>query len=222
MRIPQPYGQRSSVGISEAKIKYFLAYEGRRTEYRYFRGIHINRNEVGIDSLVEIIPIEHDSKTSSNPLNLYNEAKESLDNCDNYFPEAGDQFCLIVDRDRKSFSEIQYEELLKYEKNGNINLIVSNPCFEFWLLLHFKKCSDIAPELIFENKKEGNRTFVENLLKNCLGGSYSKSRLKFEQFKNHINEAIANSRTYATEPGELKNKIGTNVGLLIERMQQHQ
>ena len=153
---------------------------------------------------------------------LYNEAKEALDNCDNYFPEAGDQFCLIVDRDRKSFSEIQYEELLKYEKNGNINLIVSNPCFEFWLLLHFKKCSDIAPELIFENKKVGNRTFVENLLKNCLGGSYSKSRLKFEQFKNHINEAIANSRTYATEPGELKNKIGTNVGLLIERMQQHQ
>ena len=62
MRIPQPYGQRSSVGISEAKIKYFLAFEGRRTEYRYFRGIHINRNEVGIDSLVEIIPIEHDSK----------------------------------------------------------------------------------------------------------------------------------------------------------------
>ena len=54
MRIPQPYGQRSSVGISEAKIKYFLAFEGRRTEYRYFRGIHINRNEVGIDSLVEI------------------------------------------------------------------------------------------------------------------------------------------------------------------------
>lgn len=137
MRIPQPYGQRSSVGISEAKIKYFLAYEGRRTEYMYFRGIHINRNEVGIDSLVEIIPIEHDSKTSSNPLNLYNEAKEALDNCDNYFPEAGDQFCLIVDRDRKNFSEIQYEELLKYEKNGNINLNINNQFIQTKLFKFF-------------------------------------------------------------------------------------
>ena len=103
----------------------------------YFRGIHINRNEVGIDSLVEIIPIEHDSKTSSNPLNLYNEAKEALDNCDNYFPEAGDQFCLIVDRDRKNFSEIQYEELLKYEKNGNINLNINNQFIQTKLFKFF-------------------------------------------------------------------------------------
>ena len=52
-----------------------------------------------------------------------------------------------------------------------------------------------------------------------LGGSYNKARIHFEDnFKDKIRIAILNSKLYETSLTELKDKIGTNIGLLIEEM----
>ena len=52
-----------------------------------------------------------------------------------------------------------------------------------------------------------------------LGGGYNKSRLKFGvNFKDRIKIAIENSKKYSITPLELKNNIGTTIGLLIEEM----
>ena len=52
-----------------------------------------------------------------------------------------------------------------------------------------------------------------------LGGSYNKARIHFENnFKDKIRIAILNSKLYETSLTELKDKIGTNIGLLIEEM----
>lgn len=51
------------------------------------------------------------------------------------------------------------------------------------------------------------------------GGSYNKARIHFENnFKDKIRIAILNSKLYETSLTELKDKIGTNIGLLIEEM----
>ena len=52
-----------------------------------------------------------------------------------------------------------------------------------------------------------------------LGGSYNKARIHFENnFKDKIRIAILNSKLYETSLTELKDKLGTNIGLLIEEM----
>ena len=52
-----------------------------------------------------------------------------------------------------------------------------------------------------------------------LGGSYNKARIHFEDnFKDKIRIAILNSKLYETSLTELKDKIGTNIVLLIEEM----
>ena len=52
-----------------------------------------------------------------------------------------------------------------------------------------------------------------------LGGSYNKARIHFENnFKDKIRIAILNSKLYETSLTALKDKIGTNIGLLIEEM----
>ena len=220
------YGQRSDLdkdGKLEPKVRFFIACEGRRTEYQYFKGIDRNKSDIGINYLVEIIPIDHDSKKSENhPLQVYAEAKKAINEYDNYFPNNGDQLCLIVDRDKHSFSDSQYDELLKYEHEGEFALYVSNPCFEFWLLLHFSDCKHLDQNKLNENAKSDNkRTLTENLLRDYLGGSYNKSRLKYKfdkYFKDNVKTAINNAKKYATTTNQLKYSVGTNVGKLIETM----
>ena len=111
MRIDREYGKRSEEDSLEPKIKYFIACEGRKTEYLYFSGINKNRVPLKINSLTEFVFLRHEKDTSNNPLSLYEEAGKELDSYDNYFPDTGDQFCLIVDRDKHSFSEKQYDSL---------------------------------------------------------------------------------------------------------------
>ena len=86
MRISQPYGERYAEKefSREPKIRYFIACEGEKTEYRYFRGIIEFRSEIGINPLIEIIPINHEKNTSSNPLKIYYEAKQALEDFPNF------------------------------------------------------------------------------------------------------------------------------------------
>lgn len=219
MRISQPYGERypKKEFSQEPKIRYFIACEGEKTEYLYFKGIIEFRSEIGINPLIEIIPIRHDKDTSSNPLRIYQDATDAIKNASNFLD--GDKLCIIVDRDKQSFSDSQYDVLLDAEKNGEIKFCVSNPCFEFWLLLHFSDCTEYDQTLLIENEKIGNRTYIEKCLMEKLGGSYSKTRLKFQDnYKNKIKVAIENSKKFSLITKELKNEIGTTVALLVEEM----
>lgn len=218
MRINREYGQRSETNSIEPKNKYFIACEGKKTEYKYFSGITKFRNELGINPLIEIVPIEHEKNTSSNPYYLYEDAKKTLGEYDNYFPDKGDCFCIIVDRDKHSFTEEQYDALLQKEEEKEVQLYVSNPCFEFWLLLHFSDCKQYNGDELLENHKvTPKRSFAVSLLQKTLNGSYSKQKLGFEKnYKDNVKTAIKNAQLYSVDVRELKNNLGTNVGVLIE------
>jgi len=147
------------------------------------------------------------------------ETEEAIRDCDHYFPEV-DTVCIIVDRDVGSFSAHQYDEAVELAVSLSFRLVISNPCIELWFLLHYTDLSNYCLQSILENKKEGSRTYTEILLKNdYLGGSYNKSRIQFERnFKPYVPLAIRNSKSHATTLVELKENIGTSIGLLIEEM----
>ena len=221
MRLEQPYGKRfaDTEKKLEPKCKYFIACEGRKTEYQYFKGLIEARDELHILPLIEIVPIKHCSNTNSHPLNIISETKVEMDTCNTFFPEF-DHICIIVDRDHLSFFENQYDEAVKQCENNKFRLIVSNPCIELWLLFHYSDLSKYDLKKILENKKIGNRTQTEVYLKDdYLEGSYSKKRILFHQkYKNHVITAISHSKKYPTEPKKLKSSVGTNLGMLIEEM----
>ena len=106
--------------------------------------------------------------------------------------------------------------------DNDYNLGISNPCFEFWLLLHFTNCKEYDEEEIRINRKtsksRNSKRFVEKELAGKLEGSYNKSNLKFEQFKANIKNAIENEKLYEVDIEKLENNIGTRVGLIIEKM----
>ena len=75
-----------------------------------------------------------------------------------------DKICIIIDRDVNSFSEEQYRNAIKLSEENNFILGVSNPCFEFFLLMHIYDMSDFSKDDILENKKEQDKTLMERTL----------------------------------------------------------
>lgn len=229
MRIEQGYGIRYSEEAfsEEPKKKYFFACEGKDTEYQYLKGIESIKVALDLDPLIEIIPIKHDEKTPSNPLRLKDEAEKFLKK-ECTFSSGLDKFILVVDRDKKSFIEDQYDEVLNsMDGNNDYTLVVSNPCFELWLFLHHDDLSNLDLTFVAENPKvdvdkttkTSHRTYMENCLKEKRGGSYNKTRLLFNRFyKDKVDVAIKNSKKYSVDVNELKNKVGTNFGILLESM----
>jgi len=133
-----------------------------------------------------------------------------------YSPET-DSVNIVIDRDKESFFDYQYDEVLKFCRNNNINMYVSNPCFEFWLLLHFDEIENLKNDEMFANKKSSNskRYLEQQLYKIC---KYKKSSLNFKVFEPNILKAIENEKNYCEDIEELKYKLGSNVGILVSKI----
>lgn len=112
------------------------------------------------------------------------------------YPEEFDEAWCVVDVD-----EFDIEAATSQAAKLGIELAVSNPCFEFWLLLHFrdpcgpaKACREIAGHLA-----------------KCLNG-YDKTRLNFAHFAPFVSVAIERARKIA--PGS---NPSTGVWRLVDK-----
>ncbi len=134
------------------------------------------------------------------------------------FDKAIDKIYLVVDRDKKSFTAEQYDDTLKKATENDVQFYVINPCFEFWLLLHFKDCLEYSKEQLFENDYVTmNNTFVYEELKKC-DPLYTKSKFNAKGYIDKINTAIKNSKEYENDITLLKDNVGTNLSLLFNKL----
>lgn len=142
-----------------------------------------------------------------------------IDNGAITFAEGVDRICLIVDRDKDSFTLEQYDYVLEQCQTRNYQLCVSNPCFEFWLLMHFDDVAEIDKECLRENPKtSANRRFCEDELRKRFP-RYTKSKYDATELVRHVGKAILNEKLFSEDIKELKVSLGSNVGVLITEMQ---
>lgn len=305
MRIQKTFGERSQAERQAAK-KYYLVYEGSKTEAQYFEGIQQNKAALKINSLIEIVPIlrSYNEQDWSNPkkilnklieyicekecdkltaeafvnkvidwlleeqiigdkgvytednlnpklLNLFKNKLEMVDlkegsqivsnfltqelnisdsviQIEDYIKrqfvtyEAGyDEICLIVDRDKQSFKDDQYDYVVQTCNEKGYNFYVSNPCFELWLLMHYDEILNMDKDKLYNNPKEApksKRRFLERQLSSLMNG-YNKKHLNFEKLIDKVGKAVENEKHYCENINELKTSLGCNIGLLINKMQ---
>lgn len=219
LRISKRFGKRSTTSLSlDPKITYWLIFEGSKTEIDYFEGIENNRKELNIYDLVELKILERrpgDGK--SHPKHLVDGAIEALEK-ETIELDDGDEIWLIFDRDCNNVKKYQYEKIIEICKEKSFQIAITNPTFEFWLLLHFKNIRENYDEKkLLENEKSGKRRFLERVLSDKAKG-YNKKKLNFEKFKKSIPLAISQSKDFETNPQELENKLGTSIVDLIEKL----
>ena len=127
------------------------------------------------------------------------------------FDSLNDQIIVIGDRDKESFTTIQYDLVLSIIEHKNIKLIITNPCIEFWFLLHHSDCLDIDKSNWYE--KDAAKYVLKTL--KTFDTSYRKNHFDVEKYILNTNIAILNLKNYETDIFELKNNLGSNMNELI-------
>lgn len=195
----------------KAKKVFIIACEGSETEISYFRGIQDNKEELGISNNVEVKPLEREG-TRSHPTHVLADLKK-------YMRANGiksDELCMVIDRDPNNFFESQFDKIVEECKKHKYFLAITNPCFEFWLLLHFD-ISRYSHNQLLENVQISNKhSFISKELSDKI--RYSKNRLNFNKFMPYIDVAIENSKLFKLQNEEIKFQLGTSVGKLIEKI----
>lgn len=119
------------IGTRRYKRLFVISTEGSVTEPQYF-------NMFNNDTTVLHVKVVHNG--ASDPGNLLKEMKKHLKK---YDLEKNDQAWLVIDKDQ--WQETQISPLYTWsttdEKYG---FALSNPKFEYWLLLHFEEPSGIS------------------------------------------------------------------------------
>ncbi len=127
-----------------------------------------------------------------------------------------DSLNMVIDRDKENFFDDQYDKVRTFCKNNNVNLYVSNPNFEFWLFLHFPAVELEDRYELLLNKKCGKRRYIEKRLNEIFG--YNKRTFNFNVLEDKIYDAIKREKNYEESLDGLKENLGTNVGLLVNKI----
>lgn len=145
----------------------YIICEGEKTEHNYFNGFK-ERN-----SGVEIIPI---GGQYTDPKNIVEFAEKRIDKWSIDF-EYGDAVWCVFDVDRNSDHVLK--EANDYAISKNINVGLSNPCFELWFLLHFKDVfSSITCEEVIHDLKRHIKNYKKSMSINDILKPYLSDALK--------------------------------------------
>ena len=180
-----------------------IATEGAVTEKQYFAMFRNSRVQV------RVLPTERDPQS---PKAGYSAPKHVLRRLSEYKKEfelgRDDQLWLMIDVDR--WPVAQLAEVAQGALQKSCQLAVSNPAFELWLHMHH---ADVDPDRGYTAGE------LESMLRSLLGG-FNKAKLREEDFRDGIEDAIARAENLDASPGERwPNATGTHVYRTVKAIQ---
>ncbi len=166
-------------------------------------------DEIDFDSISDVLNEIQKSSLFNNLKDIVNEKLLiSLIEEQSTFCKDIDTIVIIGDRDIGSFKDNQYDDVLIKTKENNITLIISNPCIEFWFLLHHTNAEEI--DKTNWEKDDKSAQYVYDALKKY-DSSFNKKFFNVDDYIKKTEIAIQNARKYCTSLEGLKNNIGTNM-----------
>jgi hypothetical protein len=183
------------LGVRRYRKMFVLATEGTKTEPLYF--IMFNND----DTVVHVKHLMGNKQNS--PMHVLKRMHDYLK--DNHLKD-GDEAWLIVDRDL--WPEDQLMQLHDWSQtNSRYGLAVSNPKFEYWLLLHFEDGKGIV------NSKQCTKRLERHL------PHFEKGHVEVDKLQSGINDATKRARRKDTPPCvDWPRTTGTTVYRLVEKL----
>lgn len=198
--------------------KFFvIAAEGQDTERIYFEALQVwlkNQPQHNAIVKIEFLKREENDKNNSAAGNVI----KQLDAYKKFYAvDEQDELWLVLDRDRQNFKIKNLAEIVQLCKQKNYELAITNPCFEFWLLLHLADFRDYDEQDLLGNepKTKNSKKFLEAELTKLLG-SYGKSSYQAMKLIEKIDFAISQAQELDLQDNETwhENRIGTRLHIL--------
>lgn len=199
--------------------KYYFICEGANTETFYFEKLIDLRKELGIHPLIDIRLWEktEGDKNISFAKNLAAFAKEQKILEENEFDSDRDKMIIVFDGDIFEEKVQGYDELIASIEEHDI-AAVSNPGFELFLLLHidgsFEKYIQ-GHEVDFLTMVDGKYAYAYNALLDATGMN-AKKNANIGNLAENVMIAIRQEKLINQDIHQLKGKVSSNIGLIIE------
>jgi hypothetical protein len=175
--------------VREERPQVLVVCGGKATEPDYFRGLKKERRNPAVRVVVESKGVDPAS------LVRFAAQKRDITGCD-------EVWC-VVDVD-----EFDMSEAVRAAAKKDVNLAISNPCFEYWLLLHFELCA--APLTCFDDVRS---RLIRHLPR------YDKSTLCFADFASGVDDAVQRAQTRCEAVGtEHTSNPSTGVWALVSQV----
>ena len=158
----------------ESYDKVLIVCEGEKTEPHYLIAL---RNHLKLSQT----NIKIDPNCDSSPTSVVKYTKELIKES---FKDPYDYVFCVIDRDRHADFDTAIAQIHGHrKKNTKLHAIVSNPCFEFWILLHFdyttklfgtsgdSPCMDLIKnnlKVYIKNYKKRDKTIMPHIIKTGL------------------------------------------------------
>lgn len=176
--------------------------EGEKTEIKYFEELK---------KLYKLSQVTIDSKSDSDPKSVVERAIEIIDDKKKKY----DYVYCVIDVDRHANlkdAKTLVKQHSKSRKKTQIQLIISCPCFEYWILLHYQNtCKNY-----YLNQSSPCQEVMKELKDHL--PKYEKGYQKFGEVINEkrLEEAIARAKQYQKQGEE--NSSYTEVYQVVEKM----
>ena len=135
-----------------------------------------------------------------------------------------DSFGIVVDRDSHCRSREKMEACIKQCSENGFGCYISNPCFEFWLLLHLcdvdKEFNDNEKDEFIINKRVSNKhSYIGKIVSERAGHGKAISASVFDsKYFPNIPQAIERAKSFATKYPDILDKPGTNLPDLFAKI----
>ncbi len=178
------YGKRK-VGTRKPALRILIVCEGKKTEPDYFR--KFKRELRATSCTIEIAGKE----CNGIPLDIVEYAiSKSQSQDDNSKPYYDEIWCVMDVEETSERHENMRQAIRKARQRTNrLELAISNPCFEYWLLLHYIKTS----------KSFTNKGIIEELEKQGGFGKYNKGNIPIDSLYPRVRTAIENAKAVIRE-----------------------
>lgn len=217
LRTPKTFDYGGETETVQPRVRFYCVSEGA-TEESYFFGVRNNKTELNIknDVHIEVIEKQEGQETLSHPMQLVKaclfqmgridengheiEKSEWEDNCKwDKFDGNIDKVCIIFDRDYRKLEE-KMDEIFRLCDKHRIKIVMSNPNFELWLLMHFPNIEQYEKDMLLENRKNlrhqlfkeasTRKKYLEILVSKNADGYSKGNKIGFERFLPLVDTAV--------------------------------
>lgn len=188
--------------------KILIVCEGEKTEPNYF-------NELKDYYQLNTANVVVDGRCGSDPWSIYQHAQKCVSQAKK-FNDPYDKIYCVFDKDKHTTYQRTLDAIIKVNAKQDFTAIVSVPCFEFWLLLHFIYTTQ--PFVAAGNESAGDRTIDE--LKNYLPNYQKSEQGLFTQLAPKLDFAKANAQhTLTAAIANQTDNPSTYIHELVEYLQ---
>ncbi|ACE84110.1 RloB family protein [Cellvibrio japonicus] len=205
-RLAQSLQRRKATRAPYAKV--LIVCEGSKTEPHYFEGL---KNHYQLSST----NIEITGESGSSPISVFEYAQQRYDQ-EKLAGDPFDRVYCVFDKDTHSSYQDACDRIEKATPKNTYFSITSVPCFEYWLLLHYRYTT--APYQPLPGNSAANQVLSQ--LKNYFPGYQKGSKNIFAELSGQLEFAKNNAqRALAAAIQQHTDNPSTKIHELVEFLQ---